>query len=110
MISGVPYKSQPNRFQGYYKYFGVGGDSCEIRTTLSRWNVAEHKKDIVGQVVFRTTDEISEYTYFDLEIEYYMAGNPDSIDMVFAASAGGELFVGGIGSTLFVDDFKLVFE
>ena len=39
-----------------------------------------------------------------------MAGNPDTIDMVFAASAGGELFVGGIGSTLFVDDFKLVFE
>jgi len=110
MISGVPYKSKPIRFQGYYKYMGVEGDSCEIRTTLSRWNVAEHKKDIIGQAVFRTTDTISVYTYFDLEIIYYMTGDPDTMDMVFAASAGGELFKGGIGSTLFVDDFNLVFE
>jgi hypothetical protein len=110
MISGVPYKSRPSRFQGYYKYMGVDGDSCEIRTTLSRWNTSEKKKDIIGEAIYRTTDLIDAYTHFDLEIVYFMSGEPDSIDMVFAASAGGEYFIGGVGSTLYVDDFKLIFE
>lgn len=110
MISGVPYKSRPLKFQVYYKYTGVDGDSCEIRTTLSRWNSSEKKKDIIGQAVFRTTDLIEDYTFLDQTIIYYMEGNPDTIDMVFAASAGGENFEGGIGSTLFVDDATLIFE
>ena len=110
MISGVPYKSRPTRFQGYYKYLGVDGDSCEIRTTLSRWNVSDKKKDIIGEAIYRTTDLIEDYTHFDLEIVYFMGGEPDSIDMVFAASAGGEYFIGGVGSTLYVDDFSLIFE
>jgi hypothetical protein len=29
---------------------------------------------------------------------------------VFAASAGGEYFIGEVGSTIFVDDFTLTFE
>ncbi|MEN8251650.1 MAG: PCMD domain-containing protein, partial [Bacteroidota bacterium] len=59
---------------------------------------------------FRTTDLVEEYTYFDLEVVYFMSEMPDTIDMVFAASAGGEYFVGGVGSTLYVDNLSLVFE
>ena len=110
LITGVPYKSRPTGFHGYYKYMGVDGDSCEIRTTLSRWNAATHERDKIGEVVFRTTDLIEEYTYFDLEIVYFLAEEPDTIDMVFAASAGGEYFIGGVGSTLYIDDFSLTFE
>lgn len=109
MISGVPYKSRPERFQGYYKYFPVDGDSCEIRTTLTRWNFSANKRDTIGQTVFRTVETVSDYTYFDLEVQYFMSENPDTIDMVFAASAGGEYFIGGIGSTLYVDEFTLTF-
>lgn len=110
MISGVPYKSRPSRFQGYYKYFPVDGDSLEIRTSLTRWNPDTKEKEKVGEAIYRTTDTISEYTYFDLEIVYFLTGEPDSIDVVFAASAGGEYFVGGVGSTLYVDDFTHIFE
>jgi len=110
LTQGVPYKSKPTRFQGYYKYVGVDGDSCEIRTTLSKWNPSTKKRDKVGEAVYRTTDLIQEYTYFDLEFVYFLSGDPDTINMVFASSAGGEYFVGGIGSTLYVDDFTLVFD
>jgi hypothetical protein len=110
MIVGVPYKSKPTRFQGYYKYFPVDGDSCEIRTSLTRWNTETKKKDKVGEAIFRTTETIADYTFFDFEVVYFMSGNPDTIDMVFAASAGGEYFIGGVGSTIFVDDFNLIFE
>jgi hypothetical protein len=109
MIIGVPYKSRPDRFQGYYKYFPVDGDSCEIRTSLTRWNPAIGDREKVGEAIYRTTDTIAEYTFFDLEFEYFLPGNPDTIDMVFAASAGGEYFLGGDGSTIYIDDFTLIF-
>jgi len=110
LITGVPYKSRPTKFQGYYKYFGVGGDSCEIRTTLSKWNAATKERDVIGEVVYRTTDLVDVYTFFDLEVVYFSTEEPDTIDVVFAASAGGEYFKGKIGSTIFVDDFTLTFE
>ncbi|MCK5339165.1 MAG: PCMD domain-containing protein [Bacteroidales bacterium] len=110
LITGVPYKSRPVKFQGYYKYLGVGGDSCEIRTTLSKWNPATKERDVIGEVVYRTTDLVDVYTFFDLEVVYFSAEEPDTIDVVFAASAGGEYFKGKIGSTIFVDDFNLIFE
>jgi len=111
MIIGVPYKSKPSRFQGYYKYTSVEGDSCEIRTTLSRWNTETKHRDIVGEAIMRDTNITTEYTFFDLPIVYFMTDvEPDTIDMVFAASAGGEYFKGKIGSTIYVDDFTLIFE
>jgi hypothetical protein len=110
LIRGVPYKSRPIRFQGYYKYAGVEGDSCEIRTTLSKWNVIAHKRETIGEAIYRTTDHIDEYTFFDLEVIYFSSGIVDTIEMVFAASAGGEYFLGEVGSTLYVDDFSLIFE
>ena len=110
MIIGVPYKSYPTRFQGYYKYFGVNGDSCEIRTTLTKWDLVAREQIKVGEAIMRTTDLVDEYTFFDLEFEYFSTEEPDTIDMVFAASAGGEIFVGGVGSTIYVDDFDLKFD
>lgn len=110
MISGVPYKSRPTKFQGYYKYTPVEGDSCEIRTTLSRWNPSLQKRDKIGEAIMRNTDVVGEYSFFDLEIVYFMNEEPDTIDVVFAASAGGEHFIGGIGSTLYIDDFTLLFD
>ncbi len=110
LITGVPYKSRPLRFQGYYKYLGVDGDSCEIRTTLSRWNPNTQERDKIGEAIFRTTDLVEEYTFFDFEIVYFLEYTPDTLDMVFAASAGGEYFLGEVGSTLYIDDFTLIFE
>jgi hypothetical protein len=120
MIIGVPYKSRPTRFQGYYKYFpGLddatqGLDSCEIRTSLTRWNFNTNEREKVGEAIMRKQDTIvgpnGEYVFFDLEFEYFLTGYPDTIDMVFAASAGGEYFKGVVGSAIFVDDFTLIFE
>jgi len=120
MIIGVPYKSRPTRFQGYYKYYpgwdeqSQGLDSCEIRTSLTRWNFNAGEREKVGEAVMRRQDTIvgqdGGYVFFDLELEYFLDGNPDTIDMVFAASAGGEYFKGVVGSTIFVDDITLIFE
>jgi hypothetical protein len=89
---------------------GVNGDSCEIRTTLTKWDPAAGKHFKVGEAIMRTTELVDEYTFFDLEFEYFSTEEPDTIDMVFAASAGGEFFVGGVGSTIYVDDFDLKFD
>ncbi len=111
MIIGVPYKSKPTRFQGWYKYISVEGDSCEIRTTLTRWNTETKQREKVAEAIMRDTSVMNAYEFFDMPFVYFMNDtDPDTIDMVFAASAGGEYFKGKIGSTIFVDDFTLVFE
>lgn len=120
MIIGAPYKSRPTRFQGWYKYFPgwddatQGLDSCEIRTSLTRWNFSTGEREKVGEAIMRQQDTIvgqdGGYVFFDLEFQYFLQGDPDTIDMVFAASAGGEYFIGVVGSTIFVDDFTLIFE
>ena len=79
MITGVPYKSKPLRFQGYYKYMGVDGDSCEIRTTLSKWNPETKHRDKVGEAIYRTTELVEDYTFFDFEIIYFLTEEPDTI-------------------------------
>lgn len=111
MIIGVPYKSKPTRFQGWYKYISVGGDSCEIRTTLTRWNPETKKREKIAEAIMRDTNVVDTYTFFDMPLVYFINDkDPDTIDMVFAASAGGEYFKGKIGSTIFADDFTLIFE
>lgn len=109
LIVGVPYKSKPTRFKGYFKYQPQEGDSCEIRTTLFKWNKDLQKRVKVGEAVMRRTDTTNVYTPFDLPIEYFSQDEPDSVEVIFTSSAGGELFIAKIGSTLYIDNISFEF-
>lgn len=111
LTRGIPYFSKPDRFTGYYKYFPADEDSCQIYAQLSRWDGTLKKRILIGEARLpNITDEVTEYTLFDLEFEYLNSLEPDSISVVFVSSAGGEVFVGGVGSELYVDDIQLVFD
>ena len=111
LTRGVPYFSKPSKFQGYYKYFPVDGDSCHVYAQLSYWDESQAKRVLVGEArLSNNIMEVDEYTFFDIPFEYYNSMQPDSLSMVFVSSAGGEQFVGGVGSTLFVDDVSLIFN
>ena len=110
LITGAPYKSKPSRFKGYFKYQPQQGDSCEIRTTLFKWNKNEHKRVRVGEAIMRRTDTTTVYTPFDLPFAYFSQDDPDSIEVIFTSSAGGEYFIAKIGSTLYIDNFTFEFD
>ena len=104
---GVPFTARPVRFKGYYKYFSVEQDSCDIWAILTKWNPVALQRDTIGDTYLTDTVIVSEYTLFDLPFQYYSEDDPDSISIVFASSAAGDLFLGSVGSTLFIDEISL---
>lgn len=84
-------------------------DECDIYIQL--WSGGE----TIGEGHFITNETVSEYTHFEIPIEYTVTNKrPDKIAIVATSSRYGGYFDGmnvigqlAIGSTLWVDDFEL---
>lgn len=114
--------ARPTRLSGYFKYqpgatMSDGSvpseklekDECDIYIQL--WSGGE----TIGEGHFITNETVSEYTHFEIPIEYTVTNKrPDKIAIVATSSRYGGYFDGmnvigqlAIGSTLWVDDFEL---
>ncbi len=107
---GVPFNGRPYRFKGYFKYFSVNHDSCDVYSLLYKWNSLTHRRDTVAYAWKTDTIRVTEWTQFDVPYHYYSDETPDTISIIFAPSAAGDLFEGQVGSTLYIDDISLEFE
>lgn len=113
---------RPTKLSGYFKYqpgatMSDGSvpseklekDECDIYIQL--WSGGE----TIGEGHFITNETVSEYTHFEIPIEYTVTNKrPDKIAIVATSSRYGGYFDGmnvigqlAIGSTLWVDDFEL---
>ena len=101
---GVPFTGRPIAMKGWYKYSPVSGDSSSIYVKLTKWNSTTNTRDVVGFIEKRDYSAVNAYTPFNLVINYSSSDIPDSITVVFSASAGAEQNVGQVGSSLWVDD------
>lgn len=114
--------ARPVKLSGYFKYqpgaeMSDGSvpseklekDECDIYIQL--WSGDE----TIGEGHFVTNETVSEYTRFEIPIEYTVTNKrPDKIAIVATSSRYGGYFSGmsvigqlAIGSTLWVDDFEL---
>lgn len=114
--------ARPTKLSGYFKYqpgatMSDGSvpseklekDECDIYIQL--WSGGE----TIGEGHFITNETVSEYTHFEIPIEYTVTNKrPDKIAIVATSSRYGGYFdemnvIGqlAIGSTLWVDDFEL---
>lgn len=114
--------ARPTKLSGYFKYqpgatMSDGSvpseklekDECDIYIQL--WSGGE----TIGDGHFITNETVSEYTHFEIPIEYTVTNKrPDKIAIVATSSRYGGYFDGmnvigqlAIGSTLWVDDFEL---
>lgn len=121
---GRPYEgARPTKLSGYFKYQPgatmssgsipadrtLTSDECDIYIQL--WSGDE----TIGEGHFITNETVSEYTYFEIPVEYTVTNKrPDKITIVATSSRYGGYFDGmnvigqlAIGSTLWVDDFEL---
>lgn len=84
-------------------------EPIEIRTNPSNRQLFDRNADYVvayGEV--QTGETISEWTDFDLELEYRRTDvTPTHIVIVSTSSKYADYFTGGEGSTLWLDDFSL---
>ncbi|NVO01248.1 MAG: PCMD domain-containing protein [Bacteroidetes bacterium] len=113
---GKPYTQKPTSFQGYFKYAPVNGDSALIEVYIHKYNVALHKRDTIGYVRKTYNTTVSNYTAFNLALNYnpaYASLTPDSVSILMVSSAGINLnslqnCVGQVGSTLWIDEVSFI--
>ena len=121
---GRPYAgARPTKLSGYFKYQPgatmssgsvpadriLTSDECDIYIQL--WSGDE----TIGEGHFITNQTVSEYTRFEIPVEYTVTNKrPDKITIVATSSRYGGYFSGinvigqlAVGSTLWVEDFEL---
>lgn len=136
---GKEFDSYPTHLKGYFKYktapidnadddhkYLMGRpDTCTIYIALGGWDKPVDirtrpstrklfEKDdphIIAYAEMNCGKDVDEYTAIDLPLEYRAVNRrPKYIIVVCSASKYGDFFTGGVGATLYVDEFKLTYE
>ena len=116
---GRPYASKPTRLTGYYKYRSKAIDTNKEKipagTTMDvghiyirLWDAADNQIAYGEMTDDRVMDDFEPFT---IDIAYNdPAATPARITIVATSSKWGDLFAGGVGSELWVDEFALGFD
>lgn len=133
---GVGFSARPLALKGYYDYApvtvdvndhnGMSGqmDIGQIQVILTDWDAPFRVNTSDGQFVDTVNDSAiiaygtmdlnstgGSYQTFELKFEYRdMTRTPKYIVIVAAASKYGDYFTGGVGSTLYLDEFSFVYD
>lgn len=136
---GRPYTDRPTKLRGQYKYTGTNishsssdfkhlvgqPDTCiiwvalidsdqpfEIRTDPKNRQLFDPDGDyVIAYGSLECSQTISEYIPFEFELNYKSTSRrPKYILVTASASKYGDYFTGGNGSTLFLDDFELLYD
>ena len=134
---GLEFTARPLALKGYYHYQPVEIDEADdpytdkkgsmdigqIQMLLTDWDAPFRINTSEGTFVQFDTDthiiaygsmdlnETEEYQPFTIKLDYRDVNRtPKYIVIVAAASKYGDYFTGGVGSTLYVDEFSLVYD
>ncbi|MDE6148341.1 MAG: PCMD domain-containing protein [Bacteroidales bacterium] len=134
---GIPFGSRPLALKGNYMYKPVAIDQAkapytnmkgktdigQIQIMLTDWDEPFRISTASGEFVNVNTDEhiigygtmdlneTSGYQEFTINVDYRdRTRTPKYIVIVASASKYGDYFTGGVGSTLYLDEFELVYD
>lgn len=131
-IFGTPFKYKPTAIQFKFKYqagekyiqatlndpsdiFGgftvseiEGEDQCSIYAILEKRTDNEVYEIARAELFSETTQDV--ITETTIPFNYTSDEEPTHIIVVFASSKGGDLWKGAVGSTLIVENLKLIYE
>lgn len=131
-IFGTPFTFRPTAMQFKFKYqagekyiqatlndpsdifggFSVseieGEDQCSIYAILEKRSANETIEIARAELFSETTQDV--FTQTTIPFNYTSDEEPTHITVVFASSKGGDLWKGAVGSTLIVENLKLIYE
>ncbi len=110
LVIGQPFNRRPIALTGYYKYAPVGSDSLVILLALTKFDVADGRRDTLAQANFVTGEENLSYKQFTLNLDYTSEALPDSIHVILLSSIMGQQMQGFEGSVLKVDELSLTYD
>lgn len=117
-------KNAPADYKRFSSYEGVP-DTCAIYIALGDWSspievytkYSERKlfdkndPNVIAYAEFYSGKTVADYQTLNLELDYRSTSRvPKYMLIVCSASKYGDYFVGGEGSTLWVDDFSLEYD
>ena len=101
---GKPFPLKPFSFTGCYKYIPINNDSAALVSILTKWNNLTNTRDTIAIAGGTLLLMQNEYIDFNYPYDYLSQETPDSIQIIFSSSAGGNNNLGQLGSTLWVDN------
>ena len=135
---GVPFTSRPIALKGWYKYSPVQIDKadnahsgligqidiCQIQIMLTDWSAPApintntgtfvdvvNDPNIIAYGKLETSASSDSYQEFTIKLDYRdMTRIPKYIVITACASKYGDYFTGGVGSTLYIDEFEFVYD
>ena len=134
---GIPYTSRPSALKGYIAYepkvitdadaahSSLKGqmDTGHVIMILTDWEEPfhvissdakyvdfENDPSIIAYGRYALSESTNGFIEFELPLEYRSERTPRYLVIVGSSSALGDYFTGGRGSTLWLDDFSLVYE
>lgn len=135
---GRPYTSRPTALHGWYSYAPVAidrvkspyedlagtmdigkiyialtdwGSSFEVNTSTQKFFNPEDPAVIAYGELEITENSNGEYKEFTVNLDYRdLERKPTHVLLVATASKYADYFTGGVGSTLYIDEFEFIFE
>lgn len=132
---GQPYVARPVGLKGWYKYIPktidtdidnkypdlIGqSDQCKIYISLEKWGTGATSRpanpivvgygELLSGATTGSADQDNGYVPFEFKIMYQSSEQPDHIVMCATCSYLSDDFCGGAGSTLYIDDFEVIWN
>lgn len=100
IVGGQPDTLRHAQLFGQYKFTSVSNDSMYILVQLTKWDNVNNSRINVAGGIFGTTQSISTYTPFAVNLQYASALYPDTaLIQIFSSVLGSS----HLGTTLYVD-------
>ena len=109
--AGVAYTARPARLTGYQKYTSINNDSYYMSVALTKWRGTT--RDTIGYVEQRSSQTVTDWTKFELPIQYRSQDIPDTLNIVFLTTpvlTQADLSKVQVGSTLSLDKLEFIME
>ncbi|MHC5076948.1 MAG: PCMD domain-containing protein, partial [Planctomycetota bacterium] len=101
-------KDPGNLFGGFDIYNLEGTDKFGINAILEKRT--GDMVTIIAQAVFESDQEVDIMTELKMELQYLSDDDPTHFHISFSPSVEGGMFKGASGSTLIIDELKMIYE
>ena len=102
---GKPFKDKVKKVSGYYKYFPGASEKGVDSAGIYALMMMDQETIAIDRLI--TSDTASEWTLFELDLNYNPSDSTNKLSISFGSSEGGPDLRGEVGSTLYVDDLSV---
>lgn len=106
-VGGIQLIARPSKLKGYYRYHPKGNDRCVMNIEIREKSNEKNTKPPLGSGQFTSAKEVSEWTYFEVPVEYTSDESRGFMNISILSSDTASMTQ---GSVLWVDQLALEYS